>query len=69
MIECKYKNIEYFQKLFLLLFNLNVCSVKKHFNKFHILLNELNIDLDIIAIMYQVSGIMPCKYSTPKPFY
>lgn len=69
MIECKYKNMEYFQKLFLLLFHLNVCSVKKHFNKFHILLNELNIDLDIIAIMYQVSGIMPYKYSTPKPFY
>ena len=57
MLDCNYRNIRNFKKLsnpcktnFLLLFHLNICSLKKDFDNFHILLNELNINLDIIAI-------------------
>ena len=57
MLDCKYRNIEYFKKLSnpfktksLSLFHLNICSLQKKFDNFHILLNELNINLDIIAI-------------------
>ena len=57
MIDCKYRNIEYFKKLSnpfktkcLSLFHLNICSLQNFFDNFHILFNELNINLDIIAI-------------------
>ena len=32
------------------LFHLNICSLQRHFGSFHILHNELNINLNIIAI-------------------
>ena len=57
MLDCKYRNIEYFKKLSspfktkaLSLFHLNTCFLQKVFDNFHILLNELSINLDTIAI-------------------
>ena len=39
-----------FKTKFLWLFHLNICSLRKIFDNFHILLNELNINVDITAI-------------------
>ena len=57
MLDCKYRYIEYFKKLSnpfktksLSLFHLNIFSLQNFFDNFHILLNELNINLDMIAI-------------------
>ena len=57
MLHCKYRNIEYFKKLpnpfktkSFSLFHLHVCYLQKEIDNFHILLNELNINLDTIAI-------------------
>ena len=54
MLDCKYRNIEYFKKLsnpfktkFLSLFHLNICSLQK---KLIVFTFCLNINLDIIAI-------------------
>ena len=57
MLECQYRNIEYFKKWSnpfktksLSLFHLNICSLQTNLGNFHILRNELNWNLDIIAI-------------------
>ena len=67
--DCKYRIIEYFKKLSdplktksLSPFRLNIDSLQNNFNKFHILLNNLNINLDVIAITE--SGI---KENLPYP--
>ena len=64
MLDCKYRNIECFEKLSnafktksLSLFHLNICSLQRNFCNFHILLNELNIDLDIATGQIYVRGI------------
>ena len=55
--NCKYRKIDYFQKLSknfkrktLSLFHMNVCSLTKNFDDFNILLNDLNVNFDILAI-------------------
>ena len=55
--NCKYREIDYFQKLSknfkrktLSLFHMNVCSLTKNFDDFNILLNDLNVNFDILAI-------------------
>ena len=57
LLDCKYRNIEYFKKLSIsfktknfLFFHLNICSLQNFFYKFHTLLNQLNINLNTIAI-------------------
>ena len=57
MLDFEYRNTEHLKKLSnpyktksLSLFHLNICSLQKCFDNFHILLNELNINLDTIAI-------------------
>ena len=45
----------------LLLFHFNICSLPKKIDNFHILLNELNINLDIIAISKShIEENVPC---------
>ena len=55
--NCKYRETDYFQKLSknfkrkkLSFFHMNVCSLSKNFDNFNILLNDLNVDFDILAI-------------------
>ena len=57
LLNCKYREIDYFQKLSknfkrktLSLFHMNVCSITKNFDDFNILLNDLNVNFDILAI-------------------
>ena len=75
----KYRNIEYFYKLsdpfkvkFYSLFQLKICSLQKKKYNFHILLHELNINLDIMAITEShitENVLMSFTYATPKLFY
>ena len=58
MLDFKCRKIEYLKKLSnplksksLSLFNINVWFGQKKFDNFYILLNELNINLGIIAII------------------
>ena len=55
--NCKYREIDYFQKLSrnfkrktLSFFHMNVSSLTKNFDDFNILLNDLNVNFDILAI-------------------
>ena len=55
--NCKYREIDYFQKLcknfkrkVLSFFHMNACSLTKNFDDFNILLNDLNVNFDILAI-------------------
>ena len=55
--NCKYREIDYFQKLSknfkrktLSFFRMNVCSLTKNFDDFDILLNDLNVNFDVLAI-------------------
>ena len=55
--NCKYRDIDYFQKLsrdfkrkILSFFRMNVSSLTKNFDDFNILLNDLNVNFDILAI-------------------
>ena len=74
MLDCKYGNIGYFKQLYnpfktksLSLFHLNICSLQK---KFHILLNELNIHLDIIAITdSRIKENVSCPLNIQLPNY
>ena len=57
MPNCKYREEDYFQKLSknfkrktLFCFHMNVCSLIKNFDDFNILLNDLNVNFDILAI-------------------
>ena len=77
MLDCKYRYIEYFKKLSnpfktksLSLFHLNICSLQKNFDNFHILLNELNINLDIIAITEsRIRENVSCPINIQLPNY
>ena len=55
--NCKYRDTEYFKSLAkdfkrkaLSFFHINVCSLTKDFNDFNILLSDLNVSFDILAI-------------------
>ena len=55
--NCKYWNIDYFKNLTkgfkkkaLSFFHINVCSLTKNIDDFNILLSELNVSFDILAI-------------------
>ena len=55
--NCNYGEIDYFQKLSknfkrktLSFFHMNVCPLTKNFVNFNILLNDLNINFDILAV-------------------
>ena len=55
--NCKYKDKDYFQKLSrnfkrktLSLFHMNISSLTKNYDDFNILLNDLNVNFDILAI-------------------
>ena len=55
--NCKYRDIDYFQKparnfkrKALSFFHMNVSSLTKNFDDFNILLNDLNVNFDILAI-------------------
>ena len=55
--NCKYREIDYFQKLSrnfkrktLSFFHMNVSSLTKNFDDFNVLLNDLNVNFDILAI-------------------
>ena len=55
--NCKYRGIDYFQKLsknfkrkVFSFFHMNVCSLTKSFDDLNILLNDLNVNFDILAI-------------------
>ena len=55
--NCKYRDPDYFKNLtkdfkgkVLSFFHMNVCSLTKNFDDFHILLSELNVSFDILAI-------------------
>ena len=55
--DCKYRDTDYFKNLtkdfkrkVLFFFHMNVCSLTKHFDDFNILLSELNISFDILAV-------------------
>ena len=57
MLHCIYRINKYFKKLSnpfkfksISLFYLNICSLQIFFGNFHILFNELNINMDIIAV-------------------
>ena len=57
MPNCKYREIDYFQKLSknfkrktLSCLHMNICSPTKNFDDFNILLNDLNFNFDILAI-------------------
>ena len=77
MLDCKYRNIEYFKKLSnpfktksLSLLHLNICYLQKKIDNFHILLNELNINLDIIAITEsRIRENVSCPINIQLPNY
>ena len=75
MVDCKYGNIKYFKKLSnpfksLSLLHLNICSLQRNFDKFHILLNKLNINMDIIAItVSRIKENVPCPVNVQLPNY
>ena len=55
--NCKYGEIDYFQKLprnfkrkTLSLFHMNVCTLTKNFDDFNILLNDVSVNFGIISI-------------------
>ena len=55
--NCKYRDPGYFKNLtkdfkgkVLSFFHMNVCSLTKNFDEFNILLSELNVSFDILAI-------------------
>ena len=55
--NCKYRDKDYFQKLSrnfkrktLSLFHMNISSLTKNYDDFNILLNDLNVNFDILAI-------------------
>ena len=55
--KCKYRNTDYFKNLTkdfkrktLLFFHMNLCSLTKHFADFNILLSDLRVSFDILAI-------------------
>ena len=55
MLDSKYRNTEDFKKLLnlfktksLLLFHLNICSLQKNLDNFHILLNDYHTSLEQI---------------------
>ena len=55
--NCKCGEIDYFQKFskkfkrkILSFFHINVCSLTKKFDNFNILLNDLNVNFDIVAV-------------------
>ena len=55
--NCKYRDTDYFQNLTkdfkrkaLSFFHMNVCSLTKYFDDFNILLSDLNVSFDILAI-------------------
>ena len=56
--NCKYRDTDYFKNLTkdfkrkaLSFFHMNVCSLTKNFDDFNILLGDLNVSFDILAIM------------------
>ena len=52
------------------LFHLNICSLQRHFDSFHILHNELNINLNIIAItVSHVKENVPYAINIQLPNY
>ena len=77
MLDCKHRNIEYLKKLSnpfktksLSLFYLNICSLQKKFDNFHSLLNELNINLNVIAITEsRTRENVPCPINNQLPNY
>ena len=77
MLDSKYRNIECFKKLCnpfktksISLFYLNICFLQKKFDNLHILLNELNINLDIIAITESsIKENVPCPINIQLPSY
>ena len=55
--NCKYRDIGYFENLTrdfkrkaLSFFHINVCSLTKNFDDFNILLSDVNVNFDILAI-------------------
>ena len=63
MLHCIYRINKYFKKLSnpfkfksISLFYLNICSLQNFFDNFHILFNELNINMDIIAVTKSLIG-------------
>ena len=66
MLHCIYRNNKYFKKLSnpfkfksISLFYLNICSLQIFFGNFHIkciIFNELNINMDIIAVTKSLIG-------------
>ena len=55
--NCKYRDTDYFKNLTkdfkrkaLSFFHMNVCSLTKYFDDFNILLSDLNVSFDILAI-------------------
>ena len=55
--NCKYKDTDYFKNLnkdfkkkALSFFHINVCSLTKNFDDYNILLSDLNVSFDILAI-------------------
>ena len=55
--DCKYRDTDYFKNLTkdfkrkaLSFFHMNVCSLTKYFDDFNILLSDLNVSFDILAI-------------------
>ena len=55
--NCKYRDTEYFKSLTkdfkrkaLSFFHMNVCSLTKNFNDFNMLLSDLSVSFDILAI-------------------
>ena len=77
MQDCKYENIEYFKKLFnpfktksFSVFHLNIYCFQKFFDIFYIFFNELNINLDIIAITKScIKENVPCPVNIQLPNY
>ena len=77
MLDSKYRNIECFKKLCnpfktksISLFYLNICFLQKKFDNLQILLNELNINLDIIAITESsIKENVPCPINIQLPNY
>ena len=55
--NCKYRDTDYFKNLTkdikrkaLSFFHMNVCSLTKYFDDFHILISDLNVSFDILVI-------------------
>ena len=55
--NCKYRDTDYFKNItkdfrrkVLSFFHMNVCSLNKNFDDFNILLSDLNVSFDILAI-------------------